>query len=245
MSYILSEKAQAQAAVRIDGLCIRPHPSTRECLHVHLQQYAVKTDYCLGDIIGRQPALETMKAELTVDFSSDCRIQYNITSHIQLRHRVACPLSPHHELGSTEYWFFSAPLRDPSDNQGNFLRNSAMVQWLFLFLICVFLCHHTVSPFSAEPMVAPGDPGNGNLLLISPKGTDRVPANETRLRDSLPQPERIISCGARYRTDLKDASCQDAVNQMPNDVHLYRFGFNRPGIPRMDVVIPLRYISCM
>lgn len=88
-------------------------------------------------------------------------------------------------------------------------------------------------------MAVPHHLGPGSLVLETPDGNETVLFNQTWS----PNVGSFISCGARYRTDLKVMSCQDAVNRIPDDVRDMRFGYDKYGV-EVDVRLPSRYISC-
>lgn len=114
-----------------------------------------------------------------------------------------------------------------------------MTSWRHTFSIAIFLLCNAVTSSPYDPVAVPHHLGPGSLVLETPDGNETISFNETWS----PNVASLISCGARYRTDLNVMSCQDAVNRIPNDVRKLRFGYDRHGV-KADVHLPSRSISC-
>ncbi|KAI4225841.1 MAG: hypothetical protein L6R36_003597 [Xanthoria steineri] len=113
-----------------------------------------------------------------------------------------------------------------------------MASWRHAISIIIF--HLSIAVTSSPPgsVAIPHHLGPGSLVLETPDGNETVLFNQTWS----PNVGSFISCGARYRTDLKVMSCQDAVNRISDDVGDMRFGYDKYGV-EVDVHLPSRYIS--
>lgn len=114
-----------------------------------------------------------------------------------------------------------------------------MTSWRHAISIVIF--HLSIAVISSPPgsVAIPHHLGPGSLVLEKSDGNETVLFNQTWSTTV----GSFISCGARYRTDLRVMSCQDAVNRIPDDVRDTRFGYDKYGV-EVDVHLPSRYISC-
>lgn len=95
----------------------------------------------------------------------------------------------------------------------------------------------------SQPGSFPPDLDHGGVPLATHEGDGKT-FGDIRVASSLVSRNAgpLISCdGSKYRTGLKVMSCQDAVDQIPQDAKSLRFAYRRG---EYDVALPSRFISC-
>jgi len=118
-----------------------------------------------------------------------------------------------------------------------------MTQSFNSLLTIAFLLFGTALALPALPGPLPQILDPRSPLLATKGGNATSFASITTSPLVLGSIDPSINCdGAKYRTGLKIASCQDAVEQIPRDAGSLRFALRRSG--NHDVALPYRFISC-
>jgi len=118
-----------------------------------------------------------------------------------------------------------------------------MTQSFNSLLTVTFLLFATALALPSIPGPLPPTLQLGNPLLATDGGNAPTFVSNTTSPLVLGSSDPSINCdGAKYRTGLRIASCQDAVEQIPRDAGSLRFALRRSG--NHDVALPYRFISC-